>query len=89
MTVAKTKAEGFYAMTPIQNACTSTKLQYFGPIPPKVYEYRIGGYQVCDKWLKDRKGHQIKDFRIYCRLVTALGHTITIQEELDDVVFRR
>ena len=30
--------------------------QYFEGISPEVYEYQIGGYQVCDKWLKDRKG---------------------------------
>ncbi len=23
---------------------------------PEVWQYQIGGYQVCDKWLKDRKG---------------------------------
>ena len=65
MTVAKTKAEGFY-YDPNSERMYVNKTTYFGPIPPKVYEYRIGGYQVCDKWLKDRKGHQIKDFRIYC-----------------------
>ena len=30
--------------------------QYFENIKTKVWEYQIGGYQVCDKWLKDRKG---------------------------------
>ncbi|MBI3397876.1 MAG: N-6 DNA methylase [Deltaproteobacteria bacterium] len=29
--------------------------QYFEGILPEVWEYRIGGYQVLDKWLKDRK----------------------------------
>ncbi len=24
------------------------------PVPRAVWEYRIGGYQVCEKWLKDR-----------------------------------
>jgi len=29
--------------------------QYFAPVPPEVWAYPIGGYQVCHKWLKDRK----------------------------------
>jgi len=28
---------------------------YFEGIPENVWQYRIGGYQVCNKWLKDRK----------------------------------
>ena len=63
------------------------KTQYFGPIPAEVYEYRIGGYQVCDKWLKDRKDCRLElcDIRTYCRMVTAIGQTIAIQQELDMV----
>jgi predicted helicase len=30
--------------------------QYFEPVPPEVWAYRVGGYQVCHKWLDDRKG---------------------------------
>ena len=33
--------------------------QYFEGITEEVWEYQIGGYQVCDKWLKDRKGRII------------------------------
>ena len=63
------------------------KTQYFGPVSSAVYEYQIGGYQVCDKWLKDRKerGLKLDDIRTYCRLVTAIGITLTIQRELDMV----
>ena len=30
--------------------------QYFRGISPEVWEFRVGGYQVCRKWLKERKG---------------------------------
>lgn len=30
--------------------------QYFDGVPPDVWEFHIGGYQVLDKWLKDRCG---------------------------------
>ena len=35
------------------------KTQYFGGVPKAVWEFRIGGYQVCHKWLKDRKGRKL------------------------------
>ncbi|MFC1717833.1 type ISP restriction/modification enzyme [Candidatus Poribacteria bacterium] len=33
--------------------------QYFQGAPPEVWEFRVGGYQVCEKWLKDRKSRQL------------------------------
>jgi len=59
--------------------------QHFAPVSVPVWEYRIGGYQVCLKWLKDRIGTKMEldDIRTYCRIVTALGKTIDIQREID------
>ena len=57
--------------------------QYFEGVPPEVWEYHIGGYQVCHKWLKDRKnrdkGLSADEIRTYCRIVTALAKTIEVQ----------
>jgi predicted helicase len=60
--------------------------QYFAPVPEAVWRYRVGGYQVCEKWLKDRQDRRLAldEIRTYCRIVTALGRTIAIQQELDD-----
>ncbi len=33
--------------------------QYFDGIAPDVWEFHIGGYQVAEKWLKDRKGRTL------------------------------
>ena len=70
--VARTKAKGFRYESDEQRQYIN-KTQYFGPVSPEVYKYRIGGYQVCDKWLKDRKDRRLTldDIRTYCRLVTA------------------
>ncbi len=59
--------------------------RWFEGVAPEVWEYRIGGYQVCDKWLKDRKGRvlQLDDIKHYCRVVTALSKTIEVQREID------
>ena len=61
--------------------------RYFEGVSPAVWEYRIGGYQVCDKWLKDRKGRtlQLDDIKHYCRVVTAIAKTIETQREIDGI----
>lgn len=62
-----------------------SKTQYFEGIESDVWEYQIGGYQVLDKWLKDRKTRILstEDIKHYCRVVTALAKTIEIQQEID------
>nr|MBC7243800.1 N-6 DNA methylase [Chloroflexota bacterium] len=59
--------------------------QYFEGVPPEVWAYQIGGYQVCHKWLKDRRDRTLTldDIRTYCRIVTALARTIELQQEID------
>jgi len=61
--------------------------QHFAPVPEAVWSYQIGGYQVCEKWLKDRTERRLEldDIRTYCRIVTALRQTIAIQEEIDEL----
>jgi len=61
--------------------------QAFAPVPKDVWEYQVGGYQVCDKWLKDRRGRRLDldDVRTFCRIVTALKLTIDVQAEIDTV----
>ncbi len=61
------------------------KTQYFEGVEPEVWEYQIGGYQVLDKWLKDRKKRilSLEDIKHYCRVVTALAKTIEIQGEIE------
>jgi predicted helicase len=62
--------------------------QYFGKVPEKVWNYKVGGYQVCEKWLKDRKGRILSgdDISHYQRVVVALTETIQIMEEIDQVI---
>jgi hypothetical protein len=62
--------------------------QYFGGLPEAVWEFRVGGYQVCDKWLKDRKGRALSndDLAHYQRIVVALKETIRIMAEIDKAI---
>ena len=84
--VARTKAQGFRYDADEERMYVN-KTQYFGPVSSDVYAYRIGGYQVCDKWLKDRKERRLDldDIRTYCRIVTALERTLAIQEQIDSL----
>ena len=61
--------------------------QYFDGIAPEVWEFRVGGYQVCEKWLKDRRKRRLDlgEIKLYQRIVATLGSTITIMSELDEV----
>jgi len=61
--------------------------QYFEGVEKEVWEYQIGGYQVLDKWLKDRKGRKLslEDIKHYCQVVTALKTTIEIQAKIDGI----
>ena len=61
------------------------KTQYFKGVSTAVWEFHIGGYQVCDKWLKDRKGRKlsIDDIQHYQRIVVILGETIRLMEAID------
>jgi len=61
--------------------------EYFVGVPRKVWEYHIGGYQVAEKWLKDRKGRVLssEDITHYARVVTAIAETISVQQDLDDL----
>jgi len=63
------------------------KDQYFEGIEPEVFEYQIGGYQVCEKWLKDRKDRKLSldDIKHYCNIVTAIKNTIEIQNKIDNI----
>ena len=60
----------------------------FQGVPEEVWDFHIGGYQVCHKWLKDRKGRTLSDEDIghYQKIVVALNGTIRIMGEIDEVI---
>jgi len=62
--------------------------QYFEGVPPEVWNFHIGGYQVCQKWLKDRKGCTLEyeDIRHYQQIVAALAETIRLMNEIDTTI---
>ena len=64
------------------------RAQYFEGVPPEVWNFHVGGYQVLEKWLKDRKGRQLTydDLTHYHHIVSALSETIRLMLEIDAVI---
>jgi predicted helicase len=62
--------------------------QYFDGVPPEVWDFHVGGYKVCEKWLKDRKGRRLSgaDIDHYARVVATLAQTRALMAEIDAVI---
>lgn len=60
----------------------------FQGVREHVWNFCIGGYQVCEKWLKDRKGRTLSkdDIAHYQKIVVSLSETIRLMNEIDDVI---
>ena len=54
-------------------------------VKDKIY---IGDYQVCEKWLKDRRQRELsyEDKSHYQKIVVALGETIRLMKQIDEVI---
>ena len=67
------------------NGRSDKRGQYFEGISPEVWEFRIGGYQPMEKWLKDRKGRTLsfEDLNHYQRMGFALAETGRLMGEID------
>lgn len=66
------------------------KQNYFTDIPQHIWEFKIGGYQVLDKWLKDRKNAKRKlsneEIIHYQKIVVVLTETLRIMGEIDQII---
>lgn len=62
--------------------------QYFDQVPQQIWNFYIGGYQVCQKWLKDRKGRQLNfdDISHYQNIISIISETIKIMEHIDQII---
>jgi hypothetical protein len=60
----------------------------FHPVPESVWNFRIGGYRICEKWLRDRRGRTLSndDISHYGKIIAAATETIRLMAEIDDVI---
>ena len=56
--------------------------------PADVWNYEVGAHQVCEKWLKDRKGSALNydEVRQYRGILVAVAETLRLMEEIDEIV---
>jgi hypothetical protein len=59
--------------------------QYFSAVPHEVWEYRLAGYRVMQKWLTLRKGRALETTEIvhFIKMARALQLTVQYQSEID------
>ena len=64
------------------------RTQHFTDVSIDVWDYEIGSYQVCEKWLKDRKGLALShnEVRQYRSILVAVAETLRLMEEIDEIV---
>lgn len=61
--------------------------QYFDNVTPNVWQFKVGGYQVLDKYLKDRKGQDIfNELPHIQRIIQSLAYTVDKMQEIDALV---
>lgn len=64
--------------------------QFFEGVEKNVWEFMVGGYQVCDKWLKDRKKAErqlsLDDLIQYIKVTVSLRETVRIMGEIDKAI---
>lgn len=60
--------------------------QYFAPVPETVYHFQIGGYQVLDKYLKDRRNRTLtlSEVKTVRNIVKILAFTLDQMRKIDD-----
>lgn len=62
--------------------------QYFGGVSPDVWSFEVGGYQVCDKWLRDRQGRELSfdELESYRGVVGSIISTLEVVERIEDAI---
>lgn len=57
---------------------------HFKNVDPKVWEYKIGGYQVLDKYLKSHKGEKI-DYEHFQKIIAILYKSLETEEQISRI----
>ena len=63
--------------------------QYFTDVPEEVWKYEIGAYQVCEKWLKDRRSETLShtEVRQYRAILVAIAETLAVMGKIDAILW--
>lgn len=66
------------------------KTCYFTGVTNEIYTFTIGGYQICNKYLKDRKGRKLSKDEIshYINTIDVIDATMATMQEIDATIER-
>ncbi|MEG4011288.1 MULTISPECIES: type ISP restriction/modification enzyme [unclassified Microcoleus] len=93
--IIKMNGDGDNAVTevtykPAEQRVYLNKVRYFEGIVSEVWEFKIGGYQVLEKWLKDRKKAKrtlsFDDVLHSQKVVVALKETMQLMIEIERLI---
>lgn len=61
------------------------RAQFFDGIPTEIWNFRIGGYQIAKKWLKDHAGRKlnINEINHFEKVLSIISETLRIMAEID------
>lgn len=64
------------------------KTSRFTEVTEEVYSFIVGGYQPCNRWLRERKDRKLSraDISTYCRIIGAISETINLMKILDNLI---
>ncbi|MDT8781955.1 MAG: hypothetical protein IAX22_04835 [Candidatus Bathyarchaeota archaeon] len=59
--------------------------QFFTKINQDIWDFEVGGYRICEKWLKNRLGRTLEsdDQAFFMKLVGSIKETLNLQKEID------
>ena len=64
--------------------------QYVDGVPKAVWEFEVGGYQVCEKWLWDRQRAKRQltydDLTHYQTMIASLAQTVGLMVDIDRAI---
>ncbi len=69
-----------------ENKLFINKSLYFDKVSKEVWLYKIGGYQVLDKYLKSHKDEEI-DYSYFQKIIQVLDKSIILEKEIYDINF--
>lgn len=67
-----------------ENKLFINKSLYFDKVSKEVWLYKIGGYQVLDKYLKSHKDEEI-DYSYFQKIIQILDKSIILEKEISDI----
>lgn len=92
LSLAKYKGKGDHTVEKLryveaEQAVYINKSQHFAPVPPEVWGFGIGGYQVIEKYLRSRKGRKLilDEINQVERITDVLAYSIEQMAKIDTV----